>query len=696
MKLLLLLIFLTIVLLFAAPIVYGDEGMWLFNNPPREYLKKKYGFDVTPEWLEHVQKASVRFNSGGSGSFVSPDGLVMTNHHVGADCLQKISDAKHNYLRDGFHARTRAEEHKCTDLELNVLMSIEDVTARVKAAVKPGMTPEQAFAARRAVMAEIEKESFDKTGLRSDVITLYQGGLYHLYRFKKYTDVRLVFAPEQQIAFFGGDPDNFEYPRYDLDVCFFRVYENGKPAQIEHYLQWSKAGAKDGELVFVSGHPGHTNRLATLAELAYLRDVGYPFLLQRLNRLEVLLLAFSARNDENARQARELLFGVQNSRKARVGGLAALLDPQLMARKKEQENKLRAKANADESLKDARDAWDRIAAAQKVRAANIRKYTLLEGGRGGAAGFHSELFDIARTLLRAADEKAKPNSKRLREFRDSNLESLEFQLFSEAPLYDNFEKVKLADGLTFLATELGADHPLVKKALNGKSPAERAYELISGTKLKDVKLRKKLYKGGKEALATVHDPMLELARLVDPEARKVRKIMESEVEEVQRQAYAEIAKVKFALEGASTYPDATFTLRLSFGQVKGYEEDGKHVPFETTFAGLYKHSAEHHNREPFNLPPRWIDKKDRLNLKVPLNFVCTADIIGGNSGSPVLNRRAEVVGLIFDGNIQSLALDFAYSDEQARAVAVHSAGIIEALRKVYDADALADELTRSK
>ncbi|MHB1424784.1 MAG: S46 family peptidase [Gemmataceae bacterium] len=697
MKLLLLFTLMAaVVLLASSPAVHGDEGMWLFNNPPRDHLKKKYDFDVTPDWLEHVQKSSVRFNSGGSGSFVSRDGLVMTNHHVGADCLQKISDEKHNYVRDGFRARTRANEHKCTDLELNVLMSIEDVTERVKSAIKADMKSDAAFAARRAVMSEIEKESLDKTGLRSDVVALYQGGQYHLYRFRKYTDVRLVFAPEQQIAFYGGDPDNFEYPRYDLDVCFFRVYENNKPAKIEHYLKWSKSGAKDNELVFVSGHPGNTNRLATLAELDYFRDKAYPFLLQRLNRLEVLLMAFSGRNDENARQAREDLLGVQNSRKARIGGLAALLDPKLLADKKEQEKKLRAKAKEDDSLKDARGAWDRIAEAQKVRAENMRKFTLLEGARGGAAAFNSKLFDIARTLLRAAEEKPKANSKRLREFRDSNLESLEFALFSEAPIYNDYERVKLADGLTFLANQLGADNPLVKKVLAGKSPSERAFELVGGTKVGQVALRKNLYKGGKEAVEAAHDPMIELARLVDPEARKVRKIIESDVEEVQRQAYAEIAKVKFALEGTSTYPDATFTLRLSFGQVKGYEEDGKHVPFETTFAGLYRRSAEHHDREPFHLPRRWIDKKDKLNLKTPLNFICTADIIGGNSGSPVINRQAEVVGLIFDGNIQSLALDFAYSDEQARALSVHSSGIVEALRKVYDADELAEELTGRK
>jgi hypothetical protein len=692
MKCLLLMILIATALLLAAPVVFGDEGMWLFTNPPREQLKKRYNFDITPDWLEHVQKSSVRFNSGGSGSFVSPDGLVMTNHHVGADCLQKMGDKEHNYYRDGFHARTGADERKCDDLELNVLMSIEDVTERVKAAVKSDMSPAKAFAARRAVMAEIEKESLDKTGLRSDVITLYQGGQYHLYRFKKYTDVRLVFAPEQQIAFFGGDPDNFEYPRYDLDVCFFRVYENGKPAKIDHYLKWSKAGAKNDELVFVSGHPGKTDRLATLAELDYLRDTGFPFLLQRLNRWEVLLKAFSERSEENARQAKEFLFGVQNSRKARVGGLAALLDPKLLAYKKARESLLRAKARDDDALKAARTAWERIAKAQKVRAANIRKYTMLEAG----AGFNSELFLLARTLLRAAEEKTKPSNQRLREFRDSNLESLEFQLFSSAPHYDNYEKVKLTDGLTFLAGELGYDNELVKKVLAGKSPSERAFELVRGTKVKKVEVRKKLYKGGKEAIDAADDPMIAVARLVDAEARAVRKIMESEVEELQRQAYSDIAKVKFALEGTSTYPDATFTLRLAFGQVKGYEEDGKQVPFETTFAGLYQRAKEMNNRPPFDLPPRWVEKKDKLNLKKPLNFVCTADIIGGNSGSPVINRQAEVVGLIFDGNIQSLALDFAYSDEVARALSVHSAGIVEALRKVYDADELADELTGRK
>ncbi len=684
------------IVMAASNLLHADEGMWLFNHPPRKHLEDKYHFNPTDQWLEHVQKSSVRFNTGGSGSFVSADGLVMTNHHVGADCLQKLGDPQHNYYRDGFHAKTRADEKRCHDLELNVLMSIEDVTDRVNQAVAPGLPTDQSAAARRKVMAEIEKESLDKTGLRSDVVTLYQGGQYHLYRYKKYTDVRLVFAPEQQIAFYGGDPDNFEYPRFDLDMCFFRVYENDKPVKLEHYLKWSKAGAADNELVLVSGHPGRTDRLATVAELGYMRDRGFPYLLQRLNRWEVMLSVYSGRSDENARRAKEYLFGVQNSRKARDGGLAGLLDPNLMAQKQSREQALRNAVAGNPKLAEAASAWDKIAAAQKTMAANLRELTMLETSRGRTAGFNSQLFEIARTLVRGADERGKPNGERLREYRDSNLESLQMELFSEEPIYDDLEQVTLADGLTWLASQLGYDHPIVRQALDGKSPVARAAELVKGTKVKDVAVRKQLWEGGKSAIEMSNDPMIRLAKQVDSPARAVRKVLESQVDEVKRQAYAQIARAKYEVEGASTYPDATFTLRLAFGVVKGYEENGQHVPFQTTFAGLYERAKEHHNSPPFDLPPRWVERKDRLDLSTPYNFVCTADIIGGNSGSPVVNRDAEVVGLIFDGNIQSLVLDFIYTEEQARAVAVHSRGIVEALRKVYDANELADELTGGK
>ncbi|HVY71050.1 MAG TPA: S46 family peptidase, partial [Verrucomicrobiae bacterium] len=642
-------------------------------------------------WLEHLQRSSIRFNSGGSGSFVSEDGLVISNHHVGADALQKFGDKDHNYLHDGFYAKSLADEKKCLDLELNVLISIEDVTARVNAAVKPDLKPAEAVVARRKVMAEIEKESLDKTGLRSDVVTLYQGGQYHLYRFKKYTDVRLVFAPEQQIAFFGGDPDNVEYPRFDLDICLFRAYENGKPAKVEHYLKWSKNGAAENELTFVSGHPGRTSRMMTMAELTYLRDNQFPYTLARLKRLEVLLGAYSARSEENARKAREDLFGVQNSRKARDGGHAGLYDPALMAKKEAAEKKFLAALGDKPEYAAARQAFDQIATAQAAIKQDALRYRLLEAHQG----FDGSLYGIAQTILRAGDERPKPNGERLREFRDSAKESLEFSLFSDAPIYEDFEQLLLADSLTFLAEQLGADDPTVKKVLAGKSPRARATELILGTKLRDVATRKKLYEGGAAAVSAAKDPLIELARSIDEEARALRKQVEAQ-DEIKQQAHAAISKAKFAIEGTSAYPDATFTLRLAYGVAKGYEENGKHIPFETTMAGLYERAAEQKFKPPFDLPDRWLKRKGKLNLNTPFNFISTEDIIGGNSGSPVVNRAGEFVGIIFDGNIQSLVLDFDYTDVQARALSVHSSAILEGLRKVYDAGALADELTSGR
>ncbi|HYT91294.1 MAG TPA: S46 family peptidase [Gemmataceae bacterium] len=666
----------------------ADEGLWLFNNPPVKILKDKYQFEPPASWLEHVQKSSVRFNSGGSGSFVSADGLVMTNHHVGLGALQKLSKKGKDYVKDGFYAKTLAEEFKSVDEELNVLMEIVDVTAKVKGAVTDKMTAEEAFEAKRGVIAQIKAESLKKTGLRSDVVTLYQGGQYHLYRYKRYTDVRLVFAPEQQIAFFGGDPDNFAYPRYDLDICLFRVYEDGKPAKIQHYLKWSKEGIQDNELVFVSGHPGHTDRLNTVADLEYQRDIRYPFALQRLNRLEVMLSVYSLRSAENERKAKDMLFSVANSRKAYYWGLLGLQDAAIMAKKKAQEKALRAAVASKPELKDLASAWDTVAKIQKIRAANAKRYNLLEG----AQGFNSHLFGYARTIVRAADELAKPDEKRLEEYADSGLESLKLRLFSGRPLDKDFEITKLGDSLGWLCEQIGYKDPLVQKVLAGKSANVRAFDLISGTKLFDVAYRKELFAGGQKAVSASQDPMILLAKLVDAESRKVRKVLESQYSEPNEQAYDKIATAKFAVEGTNTYPDATFTLRLSFGQVKSYIEDGKKIPFQTTLGGLYERAEADKYRHPFDLPQRWIDRKDRLNLKTPFNFVCTVDIIGGNSGSPVINRNAEVVGLIFDGNIQSLVWDFIYTEEQGRSVAVHTHGIVEALRAIYDAGPLADEL----
>jgi hypothetical protein len=678
----------------------ADEGMWLFNNPPLKQLKEKYQFEPTPQWLEHLQKSSVRFNSGGSGSFVSSNGLVITNHHVGLDTLQKISSEKNNYVRDGFYARTPAEESRATDLELNVLMSIDDVTGRVNGALKPGLNAEQSAAARQKVIAEIEKESKEKTGLRSDVVTLYQGGAYHLYRFKRYDDVRLVFAPEQQIAFYGGDPDNFEYPRFDLDICIFRAYENGQPAKVEHFLKWNPQGPADAELTFVSGHPGKTDRQLTTDELAHIRDHEVPFLLNMYNRREVFLAAFAGRAFENARRVREDLFGIQNNRKRYDGYLAALLDPQIDRALKGREQKLRDAMTKDAKWKGTLAAYDRImkAQAETVKILPVYNYYEISRGRASASyraprGFYSTLFKYARRTLRAADERLKPNGERFPEFRDSNRESLELDLFSTGPVYDDVEQLTLTDSLTDLASAFGYNDPLVQKVLAGKSPAGRAAEVVKGTKLKDPAVRKQFYEGGASAVAAARDPMIELARIVDGPARAARKVFEAQ-DETKQQAYADIAKARFAIEGTSSYPDATFTLRLSYGVVRGYEQDGKPITPFTNFAGLYQRSDEHKNQPPFDLPQRWIDKKSVLNPETNYNFVSDADIIGGNSGSPVVNKANEFVGIIFDGNIQSLVLDCIFSDKQARAVSVDSAAITEALRKVYDAGALADELGR--
>lgn len=678
-------------LALAAGPAAADEGMWLINRPPNEYLREKYNFEAAPAWLEHVQKSAVRM--GASGSFVSRDGLLMTNHHVGSDEIDKLSTPQRNLMRDGFYAATRDQELPCPDMEVQVLWSIEDVTDRVNAAATEGMSPAGAYEARRKRMTEIEAESQKQSGLDSEVVTLYHGARYHLYRYKRYTDVRLVFCPEKQIAFFGGDNDNFEYPRFDLDVTFFRVYENNKPLQPEHYLRWSKSGATDGDLAFVAGHPGRTRRLLTAEHLRFVRDVDAPATLRYVCRREVQLQTFFNRGAENARIAEGDLYGVQNWRKALTGGYAALLDPRLIAARRAAEQDLRSAVAADPAWQARWGyAWDHIAQAQDAYGSFYLRYQMLRDG--GGRTLRSELFRFAVTLVQLTEELTKPSGERLREYRDTELESVRQQFFSTAPIHDALELERITSGLTYLAEILGADDPIVAAALGGQAPAERAAALLAGTKLRDANERRRLHDGGAEAVRAAADPLLQLAQALDPAYRELRRRYENEVEGVERENYARIAAAQFALFGDKRYPDATGTLRLSFGPIRGYRENGRDVPPFTTFGGLYERSAERGGVFPFDLPPRWVERKSRLNLDTPFNFVCTADIIGGNSGSPVVNKAGEVIGLIFDGNIHSLGWDYAFDDVRGRAVAVDSRAIIEALRQVYDADALASELLR--
>jgi hypothetical protein len=682
------------VALASASTSLADEGMWLFSALPKDKLQSAYNFTPDDAWVEHVMRSSVRFNSGGSGSFVSEDGLAITNHHVGLDALQKMSSNTKNFVRDGFYAKTQAEEVKCLDLELNVLVSTEDVTARVNAGVPAGATGDEAATARRKVIAGIEGESHDKTGLRSDVTTLYQGGAYQLYRYKRYTDVRLVFAPEQQIAFYGGDPDNFEFPRFDLDICIFRVYENNQPIHPGHYLKWSVEGVKEGDLVFVSGNPGRTERLVTLSQLKFTRDVSLPAILRTYKRRDVLLTAWSARSDENLRRAKHDLFGIRNSRKVFDGQLTGLQTPSFFGAREEAETALKAKFAMLPDGSAGIGAFRDMDSAQMTIARIFTRFRVLESmsyPRPNPAAFNSDLFAFARTLLRAGDERPKPNGERMPEYTEAKKDSMQLDLFSEKPIYEDLEIITLTDSLAEMTELLGGDDQAVRAVLAGKSPHERASELVRGTKLRDLAFRHKLYDGGAAAVAAANDPMIELARAVDEEARSLRRTYEA-ADEVRKQSQAVIGKARFEVEGSGTYPDATFTLRLSYGSVKGYEDDGKQIAPVTTIAGLYQRSDEHHDHEPFDLPDTWVRSKGSVKMDTPFNFVSDCDIIGGNSGSPTIDRKGELVGVIFDGNSYSTATNFGFNAARSRAVSVDSAGILEALRDVYNVAPLADEL----
>jgi hypothetical protein len=663
----------------------ADEGMWTFDRPPVQTIQQRYGFAVTQAWLDHLRLSSVRFPDG-SGSFVSPNGLVLTNHHVAREQLQKISTPQKNHLADGFYARTRGEEVKSVDAELNVLMSTEDITARVVAAAAKATSAQAALEARKAEIARIEKASTERTGLRSETVSLYQGAQYWLYRYKKYTDVRLVFAPEQQMAFFGGDPDNFTYPRHDLDFALFRVYENDAPIRSDHFLKWNAKGAAENELVFVTGHPGSTNRDDTVAELETERDVIYPANLQVVKRRIAALRQYASRGAEQARQANSRIFALENALKAYIGEYDGLLDAKVFAKKAADERALRDQIGRKPEWKAAYgSAWTDVQRAQETRRRQYKteRFAQLRG---------SSLAPMGLLLVQYAAEVARPDAARLDGFHDAQLPSLKFQLASPAPVYPAIEEALLADALQESLDELGPNDPFVKTVLAGRSPKDAAAALIGGTKLGDPVERKALMDGGEAAIARSTDPLVVLGRALDPLARAAQKALDRDVISVSSAAREKIGQARFAVYGTAAYPDATFTLRLSYGTASGYPMNGTRAPYKTTLAGLYDRSASFDDKPPFKLAPRFVEKRGQVELSTPLNFVTTHDITGGNSGSPVVNRAGELVGLIFDGNIESLVGRFVYESEKNRAVAVHAGGIVHVLRVVYGAGPLADEL----
>jgi len=665
----------------------AEEGMWTFTNPPSKLLQEKYGFTPTQEWLDHVRLSSIRFNDGGSGSFISPGGLVMTNHHVAVGQLQKVSTSAKDYVADGFFAPTPDKELKSPDLELNVLMAMIDVTSRVTASAKPGLTAEQALKAREAEIAKIEDESLKQTTLRSNVVALYGGAEYWLYRYKVYTDVRLVFAPQRRVAYFGGDWDNFTYPRYDLDVAFFRVYENGRPVKPANYFKWNAKGAGLDELVFVSGHPGSTDRLFTVAELNFERDVHYPVLLKYISGRLAILGTYAAKGQEEQRRALVQMFGLENSRKALTGEYEqGLLNKAMMDRKALEEKEFRDKVEADPARRaEYGEAWSTIAGVVEKEAGLYRTqfYERLSGSR---------LAELAMTIVLYVAEVPKPDADRLPGYHEAQLPSVRFNLFSPAPVYADLEEAGLAGTLKMSLDELGSDNAFIKLVLGGKSPAEAARELIGGSKLADVAVRRALIDGGVKAVEASKDPLIVLARKLAPRVRETVQWTKDNIDSVLEPAHQKIGRARFAVYGKSLYPDATFTLRLTFGTVAGYPMNGTQAPYETTLYGLFDRSLGFNKSGDWALPDAFWANVGTLDLSTPVNFVSSCDIIGGNSGSPVINKNAEIVGLIFDGNIESLAGRFFFDGEANRAVAVHPAYIIEALRKLYGAAKLADEM----
>ena len=662
----------------------ADEGMWTFDNFPTAKVASAYGFMPSAAFLEHLRKASVRIAGGGSASFISPQGLVMTNHHCVVECVGQLSTAQRDYVPSGFYAKMEPDERACPNFELDQLTSIENVTAAIQGATA-GKSGEAAQKALHAAEAVAQQSCGKDPAVRCDVVSLYHGGVYDLYRYKRYSDVRLVFAPEYSVAQFGGDPDNFNFPRYDFDIGILRAYENGKPAATPDYLKWSADGSKAGDLVFVSGNPGGTSRELTVSQLAYTRDISFPIVLPYLAELRGILEQFGRQGPEQTREVKETLFYTENSFKALTGQQQALNDPAFFASKVTQEQQLRARVAANPELQAAYgSAWDDIANVQTLRQQLAPRYNALSRIGGSA-----ELFEDARTLVRAAAERSKPNGERLPEYTDQGLVLIEQQLTAAAPIYPNYEEVALAYSLSQMRRTLGTDDTLVKKVLGSESPESLAHRLVGGTKLADPAVRKALLAGGEAAIDASTDPLIVFAKRIDPDSRAVRRDFEARVDAPSRSAAERIAKARFAVYGTSVNPDATFTLRLSYGTVKGFDANGTPVAPYTNVRGLFDRAS---GAPPYALPESWLAAKAALSGATPMNLATTNDIIGGNSGSPLVDRQGRVVGLIFDGNIYSLGGNFGYDASRNRSVAVDSRALLAGLRKVYHADRIVTEI----
>ncbi len=664
--------------------------MWTFDAPPLDYWATRYNFHASQDWLDHARLSSVRI-PGCTASFVSPDGLIMSNHHCARGCADAVTRPGEDFLANGFYAPTRAEERACPNFTVDQLAEITDVTAQVNGAVPAGATAVRASAIRDSVTGDIEHRCEQNTpNAHCEVISMYHGGQYKLYRFHRWTEARLVFVPETDAASFGGDPDNFTYPRHDMDMSFFRVYENGQPAHIDQYYRWSHDGSKEGDLVFVVGNPGNTSRLLTIAQLEYLRDIQYPAYLTQLNAQVAVYQHLATLSPERARAAENTIFYLQNSQKAINGYQSGLLDKPLLDQKRAWEREFRAKVSADPALRRQYGlAWDnlaRIKAEQRTLDARSRYY--------GFRAFGSRLLNMAGALVRLPIETAKPDSARLPAYQDANRGNLERMLANPAPIDTTQEMALLTAYFTEMARELPAIDPVRRAALAGRSPADAAHAMVAATEIGSADARKALLQGGASAVAASQDPFIKLARVIDPLARPIVKRVNALASQEEENG-ALVARALFAVFGTKVAPDATFSLRISDGEVARYPYNGTFSQPYTTFYGLYDRTFGFAGQAPWNLAPRWLAAKDRVNLATPLNGVSTNDITGGNSGSPLINRNGEIVGLIFDGNIEQLPLDFIFLEATGRSVWVDSRGIVEALRHVYDAGTLADELTRS-